>query len=176
MAETNDSISQNHASLARLRALCEGLTDDNLDRSLESGWTVATMLAHLAFWDREVTTCLLVWERLPPDEVPSRVAERTGWINGETLAPLLRAGLSEAQVVTMSAEQINEALAPRWAHIPPRQAAEDALQAAGEIDLKLTTLDPTLRALIEKSDKAWMLVPSEHWDEHIDQIEASIGG
>jgi hypothetical protein len=44
-------IERNEASRARLRALLDRLTDDDL-RQRVGEWTVAMSLAHLAFWDR----------------------------------------------------------------------------------------------------------------------------
>jgi hypothetical protein len=44
-------IHRNDASRARLRALLEQLSDDDLQRHVGE-WTVAMSLAHLAFWDR----------------------------------------------------------------------------------------------------------------------------
>jgi len=43
-------IERNEASRARLRALLERLTDEDLSRKV-GDWTVAMSLAHLAFWD-----------------------------------------------------------------------------------------------------------------------------
>src|SRR5213078_3423656 len=45
-------LANNEASLTRLRALVERLTDDDLRREMRDGWTVAALLAHLAFYDR----------------------------------------------------------------------------------------------------------------------------
>jgi len=44
-------IERNEASRARLRALLDRLTDEDLRRKV-GDWTVAMSLAHLAFWDR----------------------------------------------------------------------------------------------------------------------------
>src|SRR5262245_55316987 len=44
-------IERNDASRARLRALLERLTDEDLGRKV-GDWTVGMSLAHLAFWDR----------------------------------------------------------------------------------------------------------------------------
>ncbi len=44
-------IERNEASRARLRALLDRLTDEDLGRRVGE-WTVAMSLAHIAFWDR----------------------------------------------------------------------------------------------------------------------------
>ena len=43
-------IERNEASRARLRALLDRLSDEDLGRKV-GDWTVAMSLAHLAFWD-----------------------------------------------------------------------------------------------------------------------------
>lgn len=43
-------LTENAASLRRLEALALRLTDTDLTRSTSYGWTVASLLAHLAFW------------------------------------------------------------------------------------------------------------------------------
>ncbi len=42
----------NRSQLARLQQLIAQLTDADLNRSVGDDWTVAVVLAHLAFWDQ----------------------------------------------------------------------------------------------------------------------------
>jgi Mycothiol maleylpyruvate isomerase N-terminal domain len=102
------------ASRARLRALVERLSDDQLAQPLADGWTPAAELAHLAFWDRRASAILDRWAR-------------------DGVTP------SGADV-----DVINDALLPQWRLIPPRTAAADALAAAVEIDAKVASLSPDL--------------------------------
>jgi hypothetical protein len=60
-------VTANGAERERLRKIVDGLTEADLGRPLGSGWTIATALAHLAFWDRCALIRLERWERgLPP--------------------------------------------------------------------------------------------------------------
>jgi uncharacterized damage-inducible protein DinB len=47
-------ITRNAAQRERLHTLVERLSDEDLARALTGGWTVAVLLAHLAFCDRFV--------------------------------------------------------------------------------------------------------------------------
>jgi sulfur carrier protein ThiS len=42
----------------RLRALVNRMTDKDLERRIDGDWTVAALLAHLAFWDYRVLVLL----------------------------------------------------------------------------------------------------------------------
>ena len=52
---------QNAESRRRLVELTHRLTDQDLARSTDYGWTVAALLAHLAFWDQRVIVILRRW-------------------------------------------------------------------------------------------------------------------
>ena len=55
-------LADNDAERARLRALVGRLGDTDLARPLDAGWTVAGVLAHLAFWDQRIIVLLDEWE------------------------------------------------------------------------------------------------------------------
>ena len=65
-------IEENDAERVRLAAVVGRLTEADLACPLGGGWTVATALAHLAFWDRCNTLVLEHWERhqAPPAGMP----------------------------------------------------------------------------------------------------------
>src|SRR5215213_9199341 len=52
---------ENAESYQRLKSLVHRLTDTDLALSTEYGWTVAALLAHLAFWDQRVLVILHRW-------------------------------------------------------------------------------------------------------------------
>ena len=59
----------NTAQRERLIALVNRLSDDDLMYTVEHGWTIATVLVHLAFWDRHRWLILKQWQhdgQLPP--------------------------------------------------------------------------------------------------------------
>ena len=77
-------IERNSSSLRRLRAVIGGLHDDDFNRDAGGGWTIGAVVAHVAFWDRYVTTRLSRWEKqgfesapLDPDSIND--AALPGW-------------------------------------------------------------------------------------------------
>src|SRR5262249_6660181 len=54
---------QNDKERARLEALVGRLTDAELQRPMPGGWTVASVLAHLAYWDQRTYLLLDRWQR-----------------------------------------------------------------------------------------------------------------
>src|SRR5205823_3132820 len=76
------------------------LTDGDFTQSVGDGWTVSTVLAHLAYWDRRAAILLTRWRQqgVTPEE-------------------------SDASV-------INEASAALWSAVPPRAAAQIAIDSA----------------------------------------------
>ncbi len=58
MENASDFKAENHVWSERLSALVGKLTDEDLKRPMEAGWTVSAVLAHLAFWDIRIVTLL----------------------------------------------------------------------------------------------------------------------
>jgi uncharacterized damage-inducible protein DinB len=56
-------IELNRASRDRIRQLAERLSDEELQTPVGEHWTVAIVLAHLAWWDRRVMYVLNMTER-----------------------------------------------------------------------------------------------------------------
>jgi mycothiol maleylpyruvate isomerase-like protein len=48
----------NAATLERLRAIVKRASDDDLRTEMAAGWTVASVLGHLAFWDQRALVIL----------------------------------------------------------------------------------------------------------------------
>ena len=143
-------IAENSAERARLAKLVGQLTEADLDRSLGGGWTVATALAHMAFWDRRGRLLLERWERgqVPPPGEPE-------WYGSEV---------------------VNEVLLAEWRELPPRAAARLALEAAEAIDRKVETLDARVAEAVIARGEAWRLRRCLHRREHLDQIEHALAG
>ena len=133
----------NDAARARLVAFVRGLSDDDLRRPAPYGGTVATLLAHLAFWDRRVTVLLARWTAGGVDEAP------------------------------VDANMINDAQAPILAALPPRDAAELCLAAAAEADAAVAALSPELIAAIEASGVFMRLDRSLHRLGHLEALAAA---
>jgi mycothiol maleylpyruvate isomerase-like protein len=113
---------------------------------VDGGWTVAMVLAHLAFWDRRAFGTLRKWQR-------------TG-----------------TQPLAADAEIMNEALEAEWALLPPRKAARLAVEAAERLDAALEAISPTFVATVQESGNARQLSRIGHRTEHIEQIERALSG
>lgn len=128
----------------RLRALIARLSDQDLARPLADGWTVAAILAHLAFWDYRALLLIRRWKQ-------------TG-----------------VQPSPIDVDTVNDAMLPLLVAVPPRRAAEIAIEAAASIDKEIEGLSEDLIAQIEA--KAMALRPNRalHRIEHLNQIESAL--
>ncbi|HWM76749.1 MAG TPA: maleylpyruvate isomerase N-terminal domain-containing protein, partial [Methylomirabilota bacterium] len=138
-------IAENDAERGRLRALVARLSDADLARPMPAGWTVAAILAHLAFWDQRILVLLEQWERSPSK--PPRIENEadTDWIN-DASKPLLLA-------------------------LAPRQAAELAVAIAETVDGKVAALPDDLVARNAAAGSPLNLLRAEHRAEHLREIE-----
>jgi Mycothiol maleylpyruvate isomerase N-terminal domain len=111
-----DSVdrTQDEPQRRRLEALVQRLSDEDLARPLPDGWTVAALLAHLAFWDNRVAVLVERWRRT---------------------------GVGPSAI---DGDAVNDAAKPQWLALPPRAAAEGAVRAARAADAALDAADPTL--------------------------------
>jgi hypothetical protein len=128
----------------RLRTLVARVSDDDLRRPLPNGWTVAITLAHLAFWDRQRLALLRRWER---DGVKPDPAD---------------------------ADTINEGVRVLATALPPRTAAQLALDAAEAVDQALEQLSTEMLTQIEGAGQASILRRAVHRRGHLDRIEHAL--
>lgn len=137
---------RNDRERERLRALVEGLDDDALSAPVNEYWTVAGVLAHIAFWDQRILT---LSEKIDRGEawVPSDMGPEGDWLN-DTTRPLIHA-------------------------IPPRVAAQLALQTAERCDARVAELGPD-RLWPGDPDSPISAIRAEHRGEHLDEIEAAL--
>lgn len=151
MANDRAYVAQNNAQLERLRALVDRLSDEELRRRLSAGWTVAGVLAHLAFWDQRVLVLIERWERLGAGSVPPRInREGVDWINDAAKALCLA--------------------------LPPRTAARLAVATAEAVDREVETLAADLIAANSAAGNPINLLRAEHRREHLDEIERASTG
>ncbi len=142
MAINPSFIDNNQASTQRIRDLAARLTDDELRRPVGQHWTVAIALAHLAFWDRRVLAVLDATER-----------------EGKLAAPPIDFS-------------VNDLLLPFWAAMPPRQAADLAVETADTLDNRLADFSPALLTEMYAAGPRWV-DRSLHRNVHLDEIEAA---
>jgi hypothetical protein len=140
-------LERNAVGLARLRALVGRLSEDELARPVEGDWTVAALLAHLAFWDRFV---LARWRAAQEGHSPP-------------------AGLADGLVDLINAAGLEE-----WQAIPPHAAARQALAAAEASERLIAGLPEDVAGPVVASGRMSLLDRTLHWSGHLDQIEAAV--
>src|SRR6185436_8826467 len=113
MATDRKYITLNNASRERLEAFVARCSDADLARATPAGWTVAAVLAHLAFWDERVRILFERW--------------RTS-------------GVEPAAEEESDVDWINDSAKPMFLALPPRQAAEVALRIARAADHEVEAL------------------------------------
>jgi hypothetical protein len=129
---------------ARLAALADRLTEADLGRSLGGGWTVASALVHLAFWDLRAAALAARIERdgMGPSPIDVEVANETVL------------GLAGA--------------------IPPRAAARLAVRAAEAADGGIERLPDDVVAEVAAAGQPFHLTRHVHRAEHLDEIERAL--
>ena len=136
-------IIENARERARLVKLVNRLTDDELSQvCYTEGWTIAVVLAHLAFWDQRRIVMLRKWKQ-----------------KGVTPSP------SDDDV-------LNDSLLPFLLAISHRQAPNLAVSTAEALDRELEALSPDLINTIEKLGDRHALNRGIHRKMHLDEIEA----
>lgn len=137
---------ENGESYQRLKALVHRLTDTDLALSTDYGWTIAALLAHLAFWDQRMFVILNRWKE---------------------------SGLDDSPIDSMA---VNDALKIICHALEPRAAAELSLSAAERIDAELDTLTPEFVKEMGEHAQAnsiqFRMNRSLHRAGHLDDIEA----
>ena len=63
MTPDRSYIKGNDAERARLKALLATCTEADLARPMPEGWTVASVLLHMAFWDQRIVVLLDAWQK-----------------------------------------------------------------------------------------------------------------
>lgn len=141
-------VQDNSTSRQRLATITSSLSDEELTRSTPSGWTVAGLLAHLAFMDRRVFVLSRRWKEQGVDDSP------------------------------LDNEAINEAMKPICLALEPRKAVELCLSAAAAVDAEIETLTPELFEQIQIYLAAHpfhiRFNRSLHRNDHLNEIEKII--
>jgi len=139
-------VAENRTQLARLEALVGRLSDRELQSPMDAGWTVAAVLAHLAFWDYRIVTLLDRWgvdgRGTPP---PANDAAAVDWIN--------------------------DAGKPLCLALPPREAARIAVTAARAADQRVAAVTDGLLAANVAAGSPLSMLRAEHRREHLDEID-----
>lgn len=147
MSVDRSFVSENDSERARLRAFVARLSDADLARPLPAGWTVATVLGHVAFWDQRILLLLDAWQQNGIAPPPHHEAD-TDWIN-DAGKPFLLA-------------------------LPPRQLADLAVTIAEAVDGKIAALPDDLVTRNTAAGSPLNFRRAEHRREHLDEIEAAL--
>ncbi len=137
-------IAENDAERSRLRALVERLSDEQLSHPMAAGWTVAGVLAHLAFWDARALYLMDKWASGAAPSQEDWEPEDVDWIN--------------------------DAAKPLCLALPPRTAAQLTLETE-ETDRRVAALPDDLVAQLLALGPPFNLSRASHRREHLDDIE-----
>jgi hypothetical protein len=140
---------ENAETRERLRALVARLGDADLARPMPAGWTVAGVLAHVAFWDQRALALLEAWERQGVSAVPRPIDEA-------------------------AVDWINDAAKPLCLALAPRRAAELAVAIAEAADRKVAALSEQFVSANAAAGNPVNLRRAEHRREHLGEIEAAL--
>ena len=138
-------VAENARECERLRLLVERLTVEELSLPMYDGWTIATALGHLAYWDQRSLMLMRKWDR-----------------DGVEPSPI-------------DIDVTNDSLLPLLLTIPPRTAAELAVLSAEAIDHELGEASADLITAIKDLGEEFRLYRSIHRKLHLDEIEKVIG-
>lgn len=145
MATDRSFQAKNRETRERLTALVGRLGDAELARSVGHGWTVATTLVHLAFWDLRAVRLMEQYRR-----------------EG------VRASVTDVDVLNDTVRALGDAM-------PPRAAARLAVDAAERVDRAIEALpDVLVDAVAGRGDDTFNLGRHAHRAEHLAEIERAL--
>ena len=120
-------VERNRTSTKRMRVLAERLSDEELLQLVGNQWTVASTLAHIAFWDLRVLHVLDATER-----------------NNKLTT----------QEIDIS---LNDIALPLWKAILPREAARIAVETAEKLDKRLESFPSALLEEVCARTERWVI-------------------
>ena len=137
-------LASNQRQLERLRQLAGAMTDEELVSPMPAGWTPASVLAHLAFWDRRALLLIDQWKQ---------------------------SGFRESSIDT---DLINEVTRAFFISLPPREAVRLALENAEAIDQALAGLDDAFLEGMTAQGRAVQIDRGRHRAGHLDEIAQTL--
>ena len=144
MSEDRSHDAETDIERERLRSLISRWSDKDLSRPMPAGWTVAGVLAHIAFWDARAIYWLDKWAH----------------------------GAAPTAYEPENTEAVNDSAKPLCLALPPREAAKLSLRLAEEADGKVNALSDSMLAKIRATGgPPFNLSRAIHRKEHLDEIE-----
>ena len=141
---SDDYLHENAIERERLFRLTESLNEAQLTRPVANGWSVATKLLHLAFWDQYCLALLKSWK----DATPS--------------------------VSSLDVDAVNEAVRVLSNAVPGSAVIPLVRAAAEAVDREVQELTSGLRAAIEKAGRERIFKRFIHRRMHLDQVEQAL--
>jgi hypothetical protein len=141
----SDHGERNREGLDRLRRLTS-LSDAELAKDAGDGWTVSTVLGHMAFFDRMLPQR---WD----------IYEKDG---------------AFAEMIPRHFDLINDAGAADWSAIPPRSTVAKCIEAAEGAVARIDALPDKAVAVALETNRMALLDRTLHWNPHLDQIGKAI--
>jgi len=138
----------NDESRRRLARLVESLTSVQLAVDLGEGWTVASALGHMGFWDR--------WQA-------------TRWMR-----MLAGTWTAESESILAAEHLANDALHPYWAGASAEDIPGLAVEAAAAVDALIASAPDALVDSLEGTSIGFLVHRHRHRNDHLDHIERSI--
>jgi hypothetical protein len=142
---TGNYAEANETEYQRLADLLASLSDDDLQRTLPNGWTVAAAFAHLGFWDAYAVACFEEWGR-----------------NG-------------FKSPSAQYDAINQAVDGMSRLIPSATLRRWVLEIAQASNRAAANASPEVQAAIQAAGRDSFLRRSKHRSHHLDQIVALLG-
>ena len=144
MNTIEEIIKDNAEEYAALRKLVNGLSEEDLRLSLDAGWTVSAVLAHMAFWDQRAITLIEKWKQ-------------------EGVGPS-----------AIDVDVMNEVTRMLCLAISPVKAAELAIFLADKIDCLIEDLNPEMVEAILAEGTTVKLNRADHRRTHLSEIERAL--
>src|SRR5688572_27612018 len=139
-----DFETANQATRKRMRTFIESMSDEQLTLPTVAGWTISSALAHVAFWDFRILYLLKHWKE------------------------------NEIAPSPYDVDAINEAHKPLCLALPPRTAANLALQAAEAVDGEIENTSDELVEKIRAAKVQFKFERNEHREYHLEEIEMTL--
>lgn len=140
----DDYRQENDIQRARLFRVTAALKKADLARPIPNGWTVATKLMHLAFWDQYALALLKRWRSTTP------------------------------ALSTLDVDAVNNAVRVLSLAVPTSAVVKLVRTAAEAVDREVAGLPTDLCAAIEQAGRGRILRRSVHRRAHLDQIEQAL--
>lgn len=144
-----DLVEENDTSRRELGELVGRLDEASFDLEVGAGWTVATVLCHLAFWDQRVLFVLRKWQS---------------------------AGFEPSRLTPLSVDSLNHAAKEIARRVPGPAAAGLALESAAAVDSQVAEIGDELTGRILSAGYERFLRRSLHRREHLQKIQKALAG